>query len=106
MVTNSDHPTTQASAVSPNGNYEAAAPEPFVDADAVAQFLSMTRRQVLRLTRQGRITGYACSGIKRLTYKYRLSVVAQDIANLKKPVRGMIAAGSPRSSNAKEKIHG
>jgi hypothetical protein len=80
--------------------------EPFVDADAVAQFLSMTRRDVLRLTRQGRITGYPCSGRKRITYKYRLSVVAEDITNLKKPARGIIAAGSPRSSVAMEQKNG
>lgn len=80
--------------------------EPFVDADAVAHFLSMTRKDVLKLTRQGRSTRYPCSGSKRITYKYRLSVVAQDITNLKKPVRGIIAAGCPRSSAAKETMHG
>jgi hypothetical protein len=51
--------------------------EPFVDADRVAEFLSLTRREVLKLTRQGRITGYPCSGSKRVTYKYRLRARAK-----------------------------
>ena len=53
--------------------------EPFVDAEAVAEFLSITRREVLKLTREGRITGYAISGQQRKTYKYRLSEVERDI---------------------------
>lgn len=80
--------------------------EYFVDSDAVAEFLSMTRREVLRLTRQGRITGYPCSGTKRVTYKYRLSVVAQDILGSKKPSKSTIVRSSPQSSAAKEKKYG
>jgi hypothetical protein len=77
--------------------------EPFVDADRVAEFLSLTRREVLKLTRQGRITGYPCSGTKRVTYKYRLSVVAQDICHSKKPCKSRIDCGSPQGSVTKEK---
>jgi len=53
--------------------------EPFVDADAVAEFLSITRREVLKLTRRGTITGYPISGSRRKTYKYRLSVIAEEM---------------------------
>ncbi len=37
-------------------------PEPYVKADKVAEFLSTPRREVLKLTRQGVITGYPISG--------------------------------------------
>jgi hypothetical protein len=77
--------------------------EPFVDADRVAEFLSLPRREVLKLTRQGRITGYPCSGTKRVTYKYRLSVVAQDICTFKKPCKSTLGSGSPQSSVTKDK---
>jgi hypothetical protein len=80
--------------------------EPFVDAQRVAKFLSMPRREVLKLTRQGRITGYPCSGSKRVTYKYRLSVVAQDILGAKKPSKSMIVRSSPQSSAAKGRLNG
>ena len=53
--------------------------EPFVDADTAAEFLSITRREVLKLTRQGVITGYPISGRLRKTYKYRLSVIAEEM---------------------------
>lgn len=53
--------------------------EPFVDADTAAEFLSITRREVLKLTRHGVITGYPISGRLRKTYKYRLSVIAEEM---------------------------
>ena len=60
--------------------------EPFVDADTAAEFLSITRREVLKLTRQGVITGYPISGKLRKTYKYRLSVIAEAMTASKKSV--------------------
>jgi hypothetical protein len=59
--------------------------EPFVDADRVAEFLSMPRREVLKLTREGTITAYPVSGRIRKTFKYRLSEVGEDIVLLRKP---------------------
>jgi hypothetical protein len=59
--------------------------EPFVDADAVAEFLSIDRREVLKLTRNGVITGYAISGKLRKTRKYRLSVIAEEMTASKGP---------------------
>lgn len=53
--------------------------EPFVDADTAAEFLSTNRREVLKLTRQGVITGFPISGRLRKTYKYRLSVIAEEM---------------------------
>jgi hypothetical protein len=80
--------------------------EPFVSVEQVAEFLSLTRREVLKLTRAGRITGYPCSGSKRVTYKYRLSVVAEDMCNMTKPTRGTVGSGSPQSFVAKERENG
>ena len=67
--------------------------EAFVDVEAVAEFLSMSRREVLKLTRSGRITGYAISGKQRKTYKYRLSEVERNIT-------GIISGSSPFDSSA------
>lgn len=73
--------------------------EPFVDADTVASFLGVTRLRVQRLTKQGRLTGHPLSGIQRITYKYRLSEVAQDVSKLSSlPIHDKIGTGSPRSS--------
>jgi hypothetical protein len=79
--------------------------EPFVDADRVAEFLSMPRREVLKLTREGTITAYPISGRIRKTFKYRLSEVGRDVALLRKPSR--IMASSPSGSSAKHRsLHG
>lgn len=77
--------------------------EKFVDAAVVANFLSMPRREVAKLTREGKLTGYPISGTRRLTYKYRLSEIAEDLANIRKPSR--IIASSPSDSKP-ERIHG
>jgi hypothetical protein len=74
--------------------------EPFVNADRVAEFLSMPRREVLKLTREGKFTAYPVSGRIRKTFKYRLSEVERDVALLRKPSR--IIASSPSDSLAKQ----
>jgi hypothetical protein len=74
--------------------------EPFVDADQVAKFLSMPRREVLKLSREGKLTTYPVSGRIRKTYKYRLSEVGRDVALLRKPSK--IIASSPSDSLAKQ----
>lgn len=77
--------------------------EPFVDAQRVAEFLSMTKAQVLKLTRSGSIRAYPVSGIERHVWKYRLSEVAEDIAARRKPARSTMGLGSPQSSVTKER---
>jgi hypothetical protein len=51
--------------------------EPFVDADAVAKFTGYDRRMVLRLTRDGLLTGYPPPGKRRSRnhWRYKLSEV-------------------------------
>jgi hypothetical protein len=84
-------------------NWKTDAIEPFVDADTVAEFLSTTRREVLKLTRCGIITGYPISGILRKTYKYRLSVVADEMTAFSKSNRRTNQLGrSPISLNGSE----
>jgi hypothetical protein len=73
--------------------------ERFVDAEVVADFLSMPRREVVKLTRENKLTAYPISGTRRLTYKYRLSEVAEDLANLRKP--STIVRSSPSDFKAK-----
>ena len=74
--------------------------EPFVNAERVAEFLSMPRREVLKLTRDGKITSYPLSGNIRKTFKYRLSEVERDLSSFRKPSR--IVTSSPSGSSAKQ----
>jgi hypothetical protein len=69
-------------------------PERFVDAETVARFLSLSRSEVLRLTRSGRIRGYAYKGYLRHVYRYRLSEVAEDFSTLVYQPKGTIAAAA------------
>ena len=57
--------------------------EPFVDADQIAALLSESRRNVLRMAREGKITAYLMSGVQRHTYKFRRSEVIRDIEMLR-----------------------
>jgi hypothetical protein len=56
--------------------------EPFVDAQAVAEFLSLRRPEVLKLTRERKIRGYAYRGRQRHVYRFRLSEVSEDFEKL------------------------
>lgn len=68
--------------------------EPFVDAKVVADFLALRRAEVLKLTREGKIRGYAYRGQQRRVYRYRLSEVSQDFEALG---HATIAAAAPVS---------
>ena len=60
-----------------------AQPEPFVDADAVASFLSVERRQVLQMARRGSIPAHPLIGQgkgTRCMWRFRLSEVADAVA--------------------------
>jgi hypothetical protein len=75
--------------------------EPFVDAQVVAGFLAVRRAEVLKLTREGKIRGYAYRGQQRHVYRYRLSEVSSDFAALLTPVRCTIAPAAPVSQRRK-----
>jgi len=51
--------------------------EAFVDASTTAKFLSLPRRRVLELSRQGRIPAYPIGDGRRKQWRYRLSEVAE-----------------------------
>jgi len=72
--------------------------ESFVDAKVVAEFLAMRRAEVLKLTREGKIRGYAYRGRQRHVYRYRLSEVSQDFEALG---RATIAPAAPVSQRRK-----
>jgi hypothetical protein len=71
--------------------------EQFVDAEAVAAFLSIKRAEVLKLTRQGKIRGYAYKGYVRHVYRFRLSEVSEDFATFAYQPKRTIAAAAPVS---------
>ncbi len=75
--------------------------EPFVDAQAVAEFLSLRRPEVLKLTREGKIRGYAYRGRQRHVYRYRISEVSSDFAAQIAPVQARIPAAAPVSQRRK-----
>ena len=59
--------------------------EPFVDAEEIAALLDVSRRNVIRMARDGELTAYLIAGIQRHTYKFRRSEVIRDIENLRQP---------------------
>lgn len=59
--------------------------EPFVDAGEIAALLNESRRNVLRMAREGKLTAYLMSGTHRHTYKFRRSEVIRDVEMLRRP---------------------
>ena len=62
-------------------------PERFVDADALAEHLSVARRQILEMTRRGIIPGHPLGvGRSRKVWRYKISEVESAIASgVRKP---------------------
>jgi hypothetical protein len=79
----------------------AAQPEPFVDANVIAEFLSIRRPEVLRLTRECKIRGYPYRGRLRHLYRYRVSEVSEDFAALGNQRSSTIPAAAPVSRRRK-----
>lgn len=65
--------------------------EPFVDADAVAEFLSVKRKTILDWARAGIIPAHPYGRGKRVVWRFRFS----EIASHAKPVRSKMGNGSP-----------
>jgi len=59
--------------------------EPFVDADEIATLLNESRRTVMRMAGEGKLTAYLMSGSQRHTYKFRRSEVVQDVEKFRRP---------------------
>jgi hypothetical protein len=81
--------------------------EPFVDANAVAGHLKVTRRQVLEMTRYGVIPGHPLgTGSKRSVWRYKLSEIDAAVRSsgtnpsqntiCQNAMIGTIKSGSPR----------
>jgi hypothetical protein len=91
-------------------------PERYVDASVLAEHLSVTRRQILEMTRRGVIPGHPLGiGASRRIWRYKVSEVEAAIASgIRKPsashepdvladhaARRTISVGSPRSQKGK-----
>jgi hypothetical protein len=72
------------------------AEEPFVAKEAVVQLTALPARRVLELARNGTIRAYPIGNIRN-QWRFRLSEVAEDIAQLRKPPRSTISAAAPRA---------
>ena len=76
--------------------------EPFVDADAVAAFLQIKRRQVLELTRAGKIPAHSLLGSRRKVWRFKLSEVDAAIAGGSgKPIERTIVPAALKSQRSK-----
>lgn len=65
-----------STANAPNSLARAVSQEPYVDAQCVAEHLSLTRREVLKLTRTGRLPSHAIDPTAaRKVYRYKLSEI-------------------------------
>jgi excisionase family DNA binding protein len=73
-------------------------PEPYITADHVAEYLSLTRRQVLEMTRRGTIPGYPLgTGSSRRVWRYKLSEIDSALATTgRKKLPESAATLSPR----------
>jgi excisionase family DNA binding protein len=85
--------------------------EHFVDANTVAEFLAITRRQVLELARSGKIPAHPLLGSRRKVWRFKLSEVDAAVASgtrkpfapsesgalAQKSSHRTIPVGSPRS---------
>ena len=77
------------------------APEPFVSAEEAARFLSVRRRQLLAMARQGLVGAYPLgTGSMRKVWVFRLSELAasveQHLTNPQTEKRDTIRSGSSR----------
>ena len=69
-------PNNGSSPSGPSPHTGGAAPEPYVDAHTVADHLSLTRREVLKLTRAAKLPAHAIDPTAtRKIYRYRLSEI-------------------------------
>jgi hypothetical protein len=60
------------------------APEPFVDADEAAIFLSLPRRRILNLARTGKLPAHPIGDGTRRVWRFRLSEIAAAITSPQK----------------------
>jgi excisionase family DNA binding protein len=72
------------------------APERFVSAEEVAEFLSVERRMVLVWARCGTLPAHALGYGRRRIWRFRLSEVEAAVLATKKPVRNADACGKLR----------
>ena len=75
--------------------------EPFVDANTVSAFFAIRRAEVLKLTREHKIRGYAYKGRLRHVYRNRPSEVNEDFSALLCQPKGTIPAAAPMSQRRK-----
>lgn len=80
--------------------------EPFVSADAVACYVGIERRQVMQLTRAGKLPAYPVDPeAKRKAWRYKLSEVDAMISGSRKAI-GELAAAFGSRDNSELTAHG
>jgi hypothetical protein len=78
------------------------APEPFVGAEVVAEFLSITRRQALEMARKGELPAHPLRCGRRRTWRFRLSEVSDDIVS---GVRKAVWVSLPKNAQGHNSSH-
>ena len=87
-----------------NGAFRHTQEEHFVDAGTAAEFLSISRKHVLRLSRLGKIPAHPISFGRRITWRYLLSELRAWVLSNSFPIKvapnaaygRTIVSGSPR----------
>ena len=88
------------------GHYQKVSTEPFVSADAVAGYVGIERRQVMQLTRAGKLPAYPIDPeAKRKAWRYKLSEVDAMISGSRKAV-GELATAFGSRDNSEHNAHG
>ena len=75
--------------------------EPFVSAEIVADFLAVTRRQVLDWARANLIPAHPLGCGRRRIWRFRLSEITADVLSRHQPGANTMPTGSPRSQRRK-----
>src|SRR5581483_2432725 len=92
FVPNADEPLTKI-----------ASREPYVNALRVAEHLSLTRREVLKLTRERKLPGHPIDPTaSRKIYRYKLSEIDQAISQLLITEQSLGIRTRPRDNNDRQ----
>ena len=87
----------------PNSPAIAVSPEPYVDAQCVAEHLSLTRREVLKITRAGKLPSHAIDpSAMRKIYRYKLSEIDTVLSRRLTPEQTLGFSTLPRDNDHRQ----
>jgi hypothetical protein len=92
-----------STASAPNYPARAVSQEPYVDAQCVAEHLSLTRREVLKLTRAGKLPAHAIDpSAARKIYRYKLNEIDNVLLQRLPPEQTLGFSTPPRDNDHRQ----